>query len=85
MFEGKLAESLLCAIVRVASLASLYRQLSMPIRDAKSVDGRNSLVSKLLCHLPSATLLDNDKISLRYLEMGFGRFCQFLYRSFVVL
>ncbi|XP_004288942.1 PREDICTED: uncharacterized protein LOC101299132 [Fragaria vesca subsp. vesca] len=65
--HGKLSESLLCAIVRVASSASLYRQPSIPIRDVKSVDGRNSLISKLLCHLPSATLLDNDKISLRLL------------------
>lgn len=77
MFEGKLSESLLCAIVRVASSASLYRQLSTPIRDLKSVDARNSLISKLLCHLPRATLLDNNKISLRYLEMGFGCFASF--------
>ncbi|PRQ46839.1 hypothetical protein RchiOBHm_Chr2g0093321 [Rosa chinensis] len=64
--HGKLSESLLCAIVRVASSASLYRQLSTPIRDVKSVDARNGF-SKLLCHLPRATLLDNNKISLRLL------------------
>ncbi|XP_050376284.1 uncharacterized protein LOC126793721 [Argentina anserina] len=65
--HGELLESLLCAIVRVASSVSLYRQLSMPIRHARSVDARNSLISKFLCQLPSSMLLDNNKISLRLL------------------
>jgi hypothetical protein len=77
LFEGKLSDSLLCAIVRAASSASPYRQLSTPIGGAKSVDARNTLISKVLCHLPGEELVEKNKITLRYLEMGFGWFANF--------
>ncbi|KAH0970709.1 hypothetical protein GBA52_022865 [Prunus armeniaca] len=65
--HGKLSDSLLCAIVRVVSSASLYRQLSRPVLDVKSVDARKTLTSKLLCHFPREKSLDNNKIPFRLL------------------
>lgn len=85
MFEGKLSDSLLCAIVRAASSASLYRQLSTPIRGAKLVDARKTLISKVLCHLPREKFVEKNNITLRYLEMGFGWFANFSSIFFCVI
>lgn len=84
MFQGKLSDSLLCAIVRAASSASLYRQLSTPIRGAKLVDATNTLISKVLCHLSREKFVEKNKITLRYLEMGFGGFADFSSIFFVL-
>ncbi|VVA10359.1 PREDICTED: ZEAMMB73_Zm00001d045353 [Prunus dulcis] len=65
--HGKLSDSLLCAIVRVVSSASLYRQLSRPVFDVKSVDAKKTLTSKLLCYFPREKSLDNNKIPFRLL------------------
>ncbi|KAM1587268.1 hypothetical protein ACFX1X_026788 [Malus domestica] len=65
--HGKLSDSILCAIVRVASSASFYRHQLMPVLGVKSVDAKNTMISKVLCHLPREKFLENNKIPLRLL------------------
>ncbi|KAB2619711.1 hypothetical protein D8674_015580 [Pyrus ussuriensis x Pyrus communis] len=66
--HGKLSDSLLCAIVRVASSASLYRHQSMPVLGVKSADAKNTVISKLLCHLPREKFLEPFRLLLWYLD-----------------
>ncbi|KAJ0030730.1 hypothetical protein Pint_13389 [Pistacia integerrima] len=68
-FFGVLSHLLLRAVVRVAVSACLYR-FSFPLMvflDVKSIDGRTSAVSKLLCYLPREFSLENHEIPLRLL------------------
>ncbi|XP_031252372.1 uncharacterized protein LOC116110295 [Pistacia vera] len=67
--RGVLSHLLLRAVVRVAVSACLY-WFSFPLMvflDVKSIDGRTSAVSKLLCYLPREFSLENHEIPLRLL------------------
>lgn len=57
-----------CAVVRVVISASCYRYLfpSALVLDAKSIDGRSTAVSQLLCHLPREFSLKNHEIPFRF-------------------
>ncbi|XP_059431855.1 uncharacterized protein LOC132165349 isoform X2 [Corylus avellana] len=68
--HGVLAQMLSCAVVRVVISASCYRYLlpSALVLDSKSIDGRSTAVSQLLCHLPREFSLENHEIPFRLLS-----------------
>ncbi|EEF48064.1 conserved hypothetical protein [Ricinus communis] len=67
--NGMPCHLLLCAFARVAVSASCYRYLvpTMHVLDTKSINGKSSALSKLLCSLPKDSL-NNHEIPPRLLS-----------------